>query len=595
VRNLRVDFVTIFRGLSGYLDGFVHPAVAEDAWQKPRHKMFLASSLVSGSAALVVLPLHLALAGPTTLPTTMMLAFLLGQWPLALFLAQSGNLERAYGYSAAYFSVFLTGLCALTGGLSSFALIWFATVPMEAALSGCRRIITMVCGLCIACLVFLGAGPVPAPAWEAAFPVSMLTSVLAACGYMTLLALRLAFEQRQAKAMLTVSADKWRQLNDSTTEIACVCRPDGEISLLGGPLERLVGLTPRQARGDWLFRRLHVGDRPLYLTAMADARGSEAPVTLKARVRIGATSPGEEGTAEYRWMSLQFRRSGQAGLPRTDSLSAEQTLVLVVAECDAPRGETEQGGQKDNAIAGELEQPLADIVSYADMLWQSTAQKGGLDREREYAERIHQSGLQILQTVQQDAGSSRLRSGRKGLEIEPVDLEAVIEGCRTTIEPVARKDDVHLEFTGGADLPSLPADRRALKQIALDLMSQAIETAGSGGSVLLVGRREDRGVALEVLVTPRDTDPLYGPLHYPGLEQGNSRAVMAEARSDDELSVARGLVELHGGSLASSHLADGGWISTLWLPTGAQGRRSQASDQNQFAPARVVARRGSMV
>lgn len=590
MRNLRVDFVTIFRGLSGYLDGFVHPAVAEDAWQKPRHKIFLASSLLSGSAALVVLPLHLAFAGPTSLPTTMMLAFLIGQWPLALFLAQSGNLERAYGYSAAYFSLFLTGLCALTGGLSSFALIWFAAVPMEAALSGSRRIITAICCLCAASLVFLAAGPVPGPGWEAALPFSILTSVLAACGYMTLLALRLAFEQRQARAMLAVSADKWRQLNDSTTEIACVCRADGDITLLGGPLERLVGLTPRQARGDWLFRRLHVGDRPLYLTAMADARASGATVTLKARVRTGTTSPGEEGTAEYAWMSLQFKRPGQADLPRTDKLPADDNLILIVAECDAPAAESRPGAQDGDAYSGELEQPLAEIVSYADMLWQSTAKKGGLDREREYAERIHQSGLQMLQTVRHDAGSNRLRSGRKGLDIEPVDLEAVIESCRTIVEPVARKDDVHLEFTGGANLPSLAADRRAMKQIALDLMSRAVKAAGSGGSVLLVGRRENHGIALEVLVTPRDANPLYGPLHYPDLEQGNNRAVITETQSDNELSVARGLAELHGGSLASSLLADGGRITTLWLPTGARKDTSQASGREQFVPARAAGR-----
>lgn len=592
VRNLLIQFAGAFQSLYGQLDGFIHPSVTDDPWQRPRHKAFLAGCFVSGAAALVVLPLHLALMGPTSLPMTLLLAFLLGQWPLALYLTQSGNLERAYGFSSALFAAFLAGMCALTGGLASFALVWFAAVPMEAALSGARRIIVAVCGLCAVLLALLAVLPALPVAYGGKSSTVMLLSSLAACIYMTVLALRLAVEQRRARQLMGAGERRWHQLNASTEELACRCTADGSVKLLGGPLEPLLGFSARQARGDWFFQRLHVADRPAYLSALADARTADAPIRLDVRLRKGSTLPGEAGIAEYVWLTAQFKQPATANGASQNGFD-DSDVILTLADRDQAAQASARSTGSEAAVAttarpqvpqqtaanADLEKPLADIVSYADLLCQSPAEASNWAQQREYAELIHRSGLEVLQAVQNRTEASRLQQGERGLTIEPVDLEGVLESCRAMLTAVAANGKVTLDLTGDFDFPRIPADRRALRQIALDLLSHAISSAKPGGSVLVTGRRQDKGVLLEVLVTPKDAAILRGPQNLIGTgpKAHNGQALRSDA--GDSLGLAAGLVELHKGTLNCQTLADGGRMISVWLPAGAhKGAAATAAD-----------------
>ncbi|WP_346914618.1 HAMP domain-containing sensor histidine kinase [uncultured Roseibium sp.] len=580
MRNFLIQLSDVLKDLYGQLDGFLHPSVSDDPWQRPRHKAFLASCFLSGTAALVVLPLHLALAGPTSLGLTFLLAFMLGQWPLALYLIQSGNLERAYGLSSALFAAFLTGLCAITGGLSSFALVWFAVVPMEAALSGTRRIILAVCTACAGFLTLLAFLP-EFPAFSGVSePGAMLLSALAACIYMTVLALRLAFEQRRARAMIAAGEGRWRQLNDSTQEITCLCLADGTVKVLGGPLEDLLGLTQRQISGDWLFQRLLVSDRPLYLTALAEARAGTAPVHLEVRLRKGGNRPGEEGLAEYVPMDLQIRKPASAS--NTAVQAETENLVLTLKEgrpahsAKAAENEHDSGtGDRWSGNIADLEAPLADIVNYADLLRKSAQARTDWAQGCEYADLIHRSGVEMLQTVQKRDGAVRLAAGAGALSIEPVDLEGILESCRAMLTPVADGRNVILDMCGDFELPPVPADRKTLRQITLDLMTFAIQSAVPDGTVLITGQREPGAVLIELLVTHKDEEPVYGPQDFRAL-RGQSTAGTLRKRADSEdLAIADGLARLHGGSLSCETGAKGGLVISLRLPTGAARSRAQ--------------------
>jgi cell cycle sensor histidine kinase DivJ len=575
VRNFLIQLSDVLKDFYGQLDGFLHPSVSDDPWQQPRHKAFLASCFLSGTAALVVLPLHLALAGPTSLGLTFLLAFMLGQWPLALYLIQSGNLERAYGLSSALFAAFLTGLCAITGGLSSFALVWFAVVPMEAALSGTRRIILAVCAACAGLLTLLAFLP-DFPAFRSVSdPGAMFLSALAACIYMTVLALRLAFEQRRARAMIAAGEGRWRQLNESTQEIACLCLANGTVKVLGGPLEDLLGLTQRQISGDWLFQRLLVSDRPHYLTALAEARGGTAPVHLEVRLRKGGNRPGEEGLAEYVQMDLQVRRPASAN--NTAVQTETENLVLTLKESrptqSTQAAETENHNGTGNIV--DLEGPLADIVNYADLLRKSAQGRTGWAQGCEYADLIHRSGVEMLQSVQKRDGAVRLAAGSGALSIEPVELEGILENCRVMLTPVADRRNVVLDMCGDFELPPVPADRKTLRQIALDLMTYAIQSALPDGTVLITGQREQGAVLIELLVTHKDEEPVYGPQDFRVSRGKGTIGAHGENVDREDLAIAEGLARLHGGSLTCEAHAKGGLVIGLRLPTGAGKSRAQ--------------------
>ncbi len=572
-------FVDFFKSLSGQLDGFVHPSAADDPVQRVRHKTFIAGGFFCGSAALVILPLHLALVGPASLAVTLTLAFMLGQWPLALFLAQSGNLDRAYGYSSAYFAVFLTGLCVLTGGLSSFALAWFVVVPMEAALSGNRRVILTIGGLCAVLIALLPVLPSIAAPGIAGTPYAQLLSASTACAYASVLALRLAYDQRQIRRLVAEKEKRWTHLNESTSEITCRCGADGAIEVIGGPLESLLDMTSRQARGNWLFQRLHVADRPMFLTALADARVSEASEPLTVRLRAGRSAPGEDGLAAFAWMEMQFRKVGRAFEAEEHQPFAADDLILTISEGEEPNhdaGQVPDSAQKP--AEQNLEGPLADIVSYADLLCQATGRSGNLDREREYAERIHRSSLEVLQAVQSSAEADRLKAGEQKLSIEPVEMESVLVGCCALMGPIAQQDNVHIESVGERDVTRVPADRRALRQIVLDILSYSVRAAAPGGTVLIKNSLEDRGIVLEVSVTQKGDVPPYQPsdIHAPSLRRKQADIPLEEAGG---LDIAEALVGLHDGELSRIQLADQGEVISVWLPAGARRKTISAEDR----------------
>ncbi len=582
MRNFLIQLSDVLKDFYGQLDGILHPSVSDDPWQRPRHKAFLASCFLSGTAALVVLPLHLALAGPTSLGLTFLLAFMLGQWPLALYLIQSGNLERAYGFSSALFAAFLTGFCAFTGGLSSFALVWFAVVPMEAALSGTRRIILAVCAACAGFLTLLAFLPETPALKDVSDPGAMLISALAACIYMTVLALRLAFEQRRARGMVAAGEGRWRQLNDSTQEIACLCLADGTVKVLGGPLEGLLGLTPRQLSGDWLFQRLLVSDRPHYLTALAEARGGTAPAHLEVRLRKGGNRPGEEGLAEYVRMDLQVRRPASSTARDAGTQTDTENLILILKECPpansgkAAEAVTDDGtGNRWSGNIDSLEGSLADIVNYADLLRKSARGRSDWAQGCEYADLIHRSGVEMLQTVQKQDGAVRLAAGAGALSIEPVEMEGILENCRAMLTPVADSRNVVLDMCGDFELPPVPADRKTLRQIALDLMTYAIQSAVPDGTVLITGQRVQGAILIEFLVTHKDAEPVYGPQDFSVLRRQGAIGTRKERAENEDLSIAEGLARLHGGSLSCETCAKGGLVISLRLPTGAAKSRAQ--------------------
>jgi two-component system, cell cycle sensor histidine kinase DivJ len=598
VRNHLLKLSGLTENIRRHLNELVHPVALGDPLQEPRHRAFIAGCLGSGAAALLILPLHLALLGPTTLPVALVLAWLLGQWPLALYLSQTGNIERAHAVSATLFASFLAGLCLFTGGLSSFALLWLAVVPMEAALSGSRRVILGTAALCLAFVAGLALAGSTMPAFELATPHAMLISALAACCYMAVLALRLALDQKRSRSVMRAGEERLRLLNEAASDVICAVEADGTARILGGAVETILGITPRQAKGDWLFQRVHVSDRPLYLTRLADARGNSGPASVELRLRKGANAPGEQGEPEYVWCALSFRQAGSgsaAGLRLTlQDISARKAQDEALRQAREDAEETSIAKTRFIASAShELRTPLNAIIGFSDMLRGGAGANGSAAQSQEYAELIHQSGLHLLQVVDDILDSSRIETGHMPLVVEPVDLADCLESCRAMMAPIADNAGVHLQFPAAGTLPVLPADRRALKQIVINLVSNAIKFSPEGGTAELSVRHDGKFLTLEV----RDRGPGI-PAHL--IQRLGQPFVRIETQDTGRsagsglgLSIVKGLAELHGGGLQLESRPGQGTVASVRLPAGAlkaQPALSLAAEDDTLKPGTGTAR-----
>ncbi|WP_417667398.1 ATP-binding protein [Roseibium sp.] len=574
MRNHLLKLSGLIEALQSQIMELVHPEAVGCPLSEPRHKSFLLGCFGSGAAALLVLPLHLAFVGPTTLPVALALSWMLGQLPLALYLSQTGKLAEAHAMSAALFALFIGGMCLLTGGLTSFALIWLAVVPMEAALSGSRKVVIAAAGLAGLVLAALaGLSPV-VESYAAPFSFATFFAALAACIYMAVVAWRLVLDQKRARAALRDSDARLRVLNDASAGVLCSVDNDGGIKVQGGALETILGIAPRQARGDWLFQRVHVGDRPLYLTTLAEVRCGGAVAPVEIRLRKGANVPGDEGEAEFVWTELHFR-------------GTENDLHLTIQDISTRRKRDQQLDHarqtaeeasiaKTRFIASashELRTPLNAIIGFSDMLRAAPQENFSPARSREYAELIHQSGQHLLQVVDDILDTSRIETGHMDLSIEPVDLGECLDSCRAMMTPIADQADVRLVFPREDNLPMLPADRRALKQIVINLVSNAVKFSEPQTEVRVETRRDGRFLVLDV----KDQGAGIPQEMIGRLGEPFTRVYAADSQAAEKdlqgsglgLSIVKGLAELHGGSLRLESEPGKGTRASVRLPVGA--------------------------
>lgn len=430
----------------------VHPEAASDSFLAPLHRSFLISCFVSGGAALIVLPLHLALAGPPHAAVLLVLTWMLSQWPLALFLSRSGALDRAIGLSAGLFACLVAAVCLMTGGPGSFALVWLLVPPFEAAFSTGRKTslsVTLLCGLLLAVVAL-----VRLPEMQVSVPAENLTlfTTLAAILYAGILSLRLTLDRKFAQHTVKASEARLRDMGLAVSEVVCELDAAGSVHVLGGPVKQLTGHLPLAGDEDWIFPRLHVADRPLYLTHVSDARHSGDTRVLEVRLRVGTSRPGEAGQADYRCLEVTLRPS-PAGRPHGNG---QVPLLLTLKAID----ETRQ-------LAARTYVSGAPVGS-------GVAETG--DRP--------ETGPQTLVADRQiRAGATAPLDVSSRIDVPSIDIGGCLEQCRDLLMPVAARRGVLLELVAGEDLPAVDVDRKLLRQALYSVLAEMIETCAEGAVV----------------------------------------------------------------------------------------------------------------
>jgi cell cycle sensor histidine kinase DivJ len=576
---------------ASHVDALVHPGAARDEVARARHGAFIRGHLACGALALALLPMLLAFNGVTTLALALVLGWLTAHLPLAMYVSRSGNLARGHLASAILFAVFFAGLAGLTGGLESPVLPFLVLAPLEAALAGSRRAVVAMVGLSTALLAGLWIFAQGAPETGATtgaiggvLPVTVVGIVLALL-HAALLAVRLTTDTRLQAGRLAEASRRADLLGGMIGEAVLRHAPGGQVEAVTPSAAALFDLAPntgaRELSGDGLFARVHVGDRPAYLKALSDAAQDGTPHRIEIRVRKGASQPGEAGQAAHAWMELNCRAGadGQVVSVLRD-VDGEKRLA---SERDLAR--TEAAAAQDArsrflaTVSHELRTPLNAILGFSDLLRGQPSGEGGEGgtmptvfaadpaRTAEYAGLIHQSGSHLLQIVNDMLNMARIEAGQFEIRAESFDVRACLDGCRRMMEPEAAKLGLRLASDLPLALGTFSADERACRQIALNLLSNALKFTPEGGRVVLFARAEASGLVFGVRdtgigIAPEDQDRVALPF-----VQASSGLSRLHDGAGLGLSVVKGLAELHGGRMMLESRVGEGTCISIALPS----------------------------
>ena len=228
---------------------------------------------------------------------------------------------------------------------------------------------------------------------------------------------------------------------------------------------------------------------------------------------------------------------------------------------------------KSNFLANmshELRTPLNAIIGFAEILRYQMFGPLGNDRYLNYVDDIQRSGQHLLSLINDILDMSKIEAGRQALRLERQPLGPLIERSIRMAQPIAERRSVQLVFhANGADL-SANCDSRAVTQMVINLVSNAVKFSPPGGTVEV--RLEPSGAG-GTKISVMDGGPGIEEDMLPHLFEAYAhRAAMTTARSDGVglgLAITKALIELHNGQIRVVTQPGRGTTMTIELPPAA--------------------------
>ncbi len=580
----------------------MHPAAQQDALTAARHRAFIAPRLLGGIVALASFPAYLIARGVPNALELIVFAWLVAPILTAYFLSRTGRYESAHVLSSLALTGLVTAVAASTGGIVSFAAIWLVVVPLEASLSASRRAVAIASTFALAAAgLLMLAGefdllPAPDPSeYTALATLGVVSAALYAAG----LALGAEALARTSFWLLYAEEDRYRLLARNMTDVITRHGHDGTVLFVSPAAQSLFGCGIADLHGQGLFGRVHVVDRPAYLTALGDAAALGESRSVEFRVRRDGFDAGGGPPAQFVWIEMRCRPLEHVAV---EAVASDRREVVAVLRDVTERKHQEQAledaradAERANAaksrflatMSHELRTPLNAIIGFSDMLKKESALMLDASRRNEYAGLINESGHHLLAVINGILDLSKIETDNFEITPEPFAPAQVIAGCCDLLALRATEVGVALEKMPTGELPDMIADKRALNQILLNLLSNAIRFTDRGGKVTVSARAdagsiifvvEDDGVGINDDDLARVGEPYF---------QARASYDRRHGGTGLGLSIVKGLVRLHGGEISIRSRVGEGTRVSVRLPLDCE-RARPAKGRYVPAPAGVT-------
>jgi cell cycle sensor histidine kinase DivJ len=469
-------------------------------------------------------------------------------------------------------AVLIGYLAVLTGGVVSPLVVWFALVPAEAALAGGRPAVVragLVAGavlLVVATIQGLGALPasrLTLPVWEV-----YVVSVLAALVQAVLVAAAAQDRQRAADMAAAEGAAMYRFLADNAMDLITRHSSDGRISFASPASIALLGRPPAEIEGL----------APVSLTHPDDLKAMQAAFIESAYF-------GRAGTAEVRlkhkcgdfvWAEVRCRPAARGkgepadivAVTRDISERKAQEQALVEARDAAMAASRAKTAFLAN-MSHELRTPLNAIIGFSEVMTREIFGPVGSPRYQEYARLIHESGGHLLELINGVLDMSKIEAGKFELFEELFDLEEVAGQAVRFVKLQADRAGVAISMNVSPAARQIFADKRAIKQMLVNLLSNGVKFTPRGGRVSIAAHADATGV--EILVRDTGTGISAADLEKLGrpFEQVEGPQTRSKEGTGLGLALVKSLAAMHGGEAVLESVLGEGTLVRLRLPHAA--------------------------
>ena len=480
-----------------------------------------------------------------------------GAFPALVALVFTREDERAQSLLLVLWAVGGAVAAALTGGVSGAMAAWcLAPVAAASTMDQPKRLAEgaalALIGGCVAALTQLSGLAPPAPTGPLAFVLGFLALVTTGLGLAAgLLIGRRRQGARDDRHALEIG---WLEaLLDGLPHLAIAVRGHEQVTTVRGSAPLGVSTETLMTRG--LADVAAPADRQRLSAAIAQAH------------RDGAASLAftpADGVERLVALDLQRVAPNQlVGVMRDATVERDREIALDQARADAEALAAGRARFLAN-MSHELRTPLNAIMGFSDIM--RARMFGPLsDRYAEYAELIHESGGHLLDLINDVLDMSKIEAERFELQRGVFDAREAVQAAMRLLRVQADTAGVQLRGVLPSGDLEVDADRRALKQIVLNLVSNALKFTPRGGQVTVTVDGYDG--ALEIVVA--DTGVGISPEDLERLGRPYEQAGGAEQRARGTglgLSLVRAFAKLHGGEMAIESRLGAGTSVSVRLP-----------------------------
>ena len=219
-------------------------------------------------------------------------------------------------------------------------------------------------------------------------------------------------------------------------------------------------------------------------------------------------------------------------------------------------------------MSHELRTPLNAIIGFAEIIEKETFGPANSAKYREYAADIHHSGNHLLEVINDILDLSKVEAGRLSLEETEIDLAQVTDSSLRLVKQRMSGSGIRMVNEIPEDLPRLLADERLVRQILLNLVTNAVKFTPRGGEVRL--RAEvDPGGELTLCVSDTGVGIAAEDMSVVLERFGQANPFTSRSRHEGSglgLPLVKSMIELHGGRLELESEIGVGTRVTLTFP-----------------------------
>ncbi len=353
--------------------------------------------------------------------------------------------------------------------------------------------------------------------------------------------------REETRARAEVNEMHYRFLAESIPQQVWTALPDGTLDYVNQRTIDYFSRPEKEVIGVNWQEVIHPDDLPVCLERWQHARRTGAVYEVEFRLRRGSDEA-------YRWhlgRALPLRGADGEIVKwfGTNTDIDEQKLLYRLAE--------EANRTKDAFLATvshELRTPLTSMMGWAELLKLGMLDEKGKAHAVDVIEVSARAQAQLIGDL---LDISRIISGKLRLDVQPTELQPIIEAAMDIVHPAAEAKSLQLSTRFGRNVGMVSGDPDRLQQVVWNLLANAVKFTPEGGRVEVTLRRLKAQVEIIVADSGAGIVPEFLPRVFERFQQADGTSTRAHGGLGLGLAIVRHLIELHGGTVVAESAGAG--------------------------------------